>query len=799
MARSSSKKVAKKLPLSAKPSMIKDNDIYMIVRDLATDKLILVARKLISSSKKLSKVVVGDIISHGNRGHRIRAKVVLIGSKEQCEQSLQIVEKMGKSSSQFTNNNKSKESQITTKASEKKKKSEESFHDEISGSDHEEDEEEEEEIEKVIEVQEEEEEDVDDESEDDEEAEDENDDDIDNVEGSNNKENVDSRKKEIVRENNAVEEAAFSSPDLINLSNQQSPRLNTESSIATKRKDSPNESNQSSTSNTKRPKNIGFISTKDYLKIVSQLAAANEQNELYQTTWMPRPVDKITIKYFINTGKVLSDDIDDPSHIDNTIDNEILLSTICETLNMTDSELHANIGKSILSTARQVIGAKYPNLATIFADVQKVHIQAITEYCWLMHPLEKKANDASKIRRAMGNVFATRTFSRKIQLGGSKLFQPDDDFETNNDNNNQFTYTEEMNSSDSSDVSDIKQEFYEQEHDEQDLLKDHVENHNASELLFDADDVANEIDIASALILLKKQHHLSTKCIEDIILLLKSLRVSNTPSSWYKVKRLLSKSKPQSTEYFICSICDQLTINKKYCQFCSTTHHVELPSFRVFSVKDQLQNILFNHHDIDLYYRKKDLLTRDIRDASVYQSIRAQHSNLMLTLTINIDGIQPSKGSIKTIWPIILIINELSPDLRFAFHNIILAGLWPGPSKPSRDKMKHLLRPIVDELLLLERGQAFNLLDRGMQTIHVYLIAGCCDKPAQALAQCIVEPIAAFGCGRCEIEGQESLLIFFYLIIIMRITLFSFIIKNKVYLYISINKHKDKLYFKKLS
>ncbi|CAF0995444.1 unnamed protein product [Adineta steineri] len=422
----SSKKVAKKLPLSSKPSMIKDNDIYMIVRDLATDKLILVARKLISSSKQLSKVVVGDIVSHGKRGHRIRAQVVLIGSKEQCEQSLQIVEKMGKSSSQFTNNNKSKESQVTTKASEKKKKSEESLHDEISGSDHEEDEEdeeEEEEIEKVIEVQEEE-EDVDDESEDEEEAEDENDDDIDNVVGSNNKENVQSRKKEIVRENNAVEEAASSSPDLINLSNQQSPRLNTESSITTKRKDSPNESNQSSTSNTKRPKHIGFISAKDYAKIVSQLVAANEQNELYQTTWMPRPVDKITIKYFINTGKVLSDDIDDPSHIDNTIDNEILLTTICETLNMTDSELHANIGKSILSTARQVIGAKYPDLATIFADVQKVHIQAITEYCWLMHPLEKKANDASKIRRAMGNVFATRTFSRKIQLGGQLIQNP---------------------------------------------------------------------------------------------------------------------------------------------------------------------------------------------------------------------------------------------------------------------------------------------------------------------------------------------------------------------------------------
>lgn len=45
---------------------------------------------------------------------------------------------------------------------------------------------------------------------------------------------------------------------------------------------------------------------------------------------------------------------------------------------MTDLELNVNVGKTILSTARRVIGAKYPNMTTVFADVDKQHIQAVT-------------------------------------------------------------------------------------------------------------------------------------------------------------------------------------------------------------------------------------------------------------------------------------------------------------------------------------------------------------------------------------------------------------------------------------
>ena len=62
----------------------------------------------------------------------------------------------------------------------------------------------------------------------------------------------------------------------------------------------------------------------------------------------------------------------------------------------------------------------------------------------------------------------------------------------------------------------------------------------------------------------------------------------------------------------------------------------------------------------------------DIRDGAIYESVRADNSGEILSLTINIDNVQPSKGSQKTIWPMLLVINEIPPNLRFNLENVVL-------------------------------------------------------------------------------------------------------------------------------
>ncbi|CAF4638964.1 unnamed protein product [Rotaria socialis] len=69
--------------------------------------------------------------------------------------------------------------------------------------------------------------------------------------------------------------------------------------------------------------------------------------------------------------------------------------------------------------------------------------------------------------------------------------------------------------------------------------------------------------------------------------------------------------------------------------------------------------------------------------------------------------------------------------------------------------MSLLLRPLIDELLNLERGEHFDFHDQDNNgiTARAFLIGACYDKPAQALLQFLPEPTAAFGCGRCEAKG----------------------------------------------
>ncbi|CAF1363022.1 unnamed protein product [Adineta steineri] len=69
--------------------------------------------------------------------------------------------------------------------------------------------------------------------------------------------------------------------------------------------------------------------------------------------------------------------------------------------------------------------------------------------------------------------------------------------------------------------------------------------------------------------------------------------------------------------------------------------------------------------------------------------------------------------------------------------------------------MSLFFRNLIDELISLEEGVKFKLYDANDTSIftRIFLLGAYCDKPTQALLQYLPEPIAAFGCGRCEVEG----------------------------------------------
>ncbi|CAF4643634.1 unnamed protein product, partial [Rotaria sp. Silwood2] len=210
------------------------------------------------------------------------------------------------------------------------------------------------------------------------------------------------------------------------------------------------------------------------------------------------------------------------------------------------------------------------------------------------------------------------------------------------------------------------------------------------------------IDIAAALIILKSRHRLSNKCLSDILNLLHILGVPNVPTSWWKCKKLIrnqSTDGHSAKKRSICPSCKNMSEEVRCCNQCNINYDKivpapSIPIFYHFDIDLQLESILLHTSDLvfqDLSKPPLDFM-HDIVDGSFYKNRLKQETDLFVTLTMNIDGVQPNKGSDNSIWPVLLVVNEIRRKKRYCLENIILAGVWPGPKKPSRDVMAIFLR-----------------------------------------------------------------------------------------------------------
>lgn len=289
---------------------------------------------------------------------------------------------------------------------------------------------------------------------------------------------------------------------------------------------------------------------------------------------------------------------------------------------------------------------------------------------------------------------------------------------------------------------------------------------NGSSDASDSNRKVRSIDVACALLLFKHRFRLSIACIDYLLKLLPHIPHSSVPASWTVLKSLLRNGAVSSTSKvtFICSTCSKSSTSETLCSECGVTINLSpsLKSFQNFNVSDQLHRIISsNYHQMNLGVKSTGDIMTDIRDGDVHRRLQNSCGDLFVTLSVNVDGIQPNQGTNKSIWPILLVVNEIPMQHRFSPENIILEGVWPGPKKPSRHEMGLFLKPLVEELVCLEKGAIFFIPSHGsvepnqVVLVRVFLIGACCDKQAQALVQNIPDPIAAYSCGRCELPGTS--------------------------------------------
>ena len=123
---------------------------------------------------------------------------------------------------------------------------------------------------------------------------------------------------------------------------------------------------------------------------------------------------------------------------------------------------------------------------------------------------------------------------------------------------------------------------------------------------------------------------------------------------------------------------------------------------------------------------------------------------MTVTLTMFTDGVSLFKSSKVSLWPVYLVVNELSPYSRFLKKNMVLWGLWQGQGKP---KMNTFFFPFVQDMRTLYNGGLSVETSAGNHTIYVITNALTMDLQARACVFNMVQHNGLCACIFCEETG----------------------------------------------
>jgi hypothetical protein len=204
--------------------------------------------------------------------------------------------------------------------------------------------------------------------------------------------------------------------------------------------------------------------------------------------------------------------------------------------------------------------------------------------------------------------------------------------------------------------------------------------------------------------------------------------------------------------YYICSICGISDLNQIIA--CQSCNDASIFKFYLCSIKQQIQQLV---SVFGFYSKLKEEKLKNVHlfSNTTYGDILQEIEDNAFTMIINTDGVcTPNKN--LSLWPFVLILNELPiPDRRY-LENIIVAGIIPTGKKPTNPVVQTSLHLIYEQLIQLEQGQDFYINDIDEQkTLYFYNIASCTDKPAEALMENVVSYNAEYGCPKCFHAGMH--------------------------------------------
>jgi Protein of unknown function (DUF1258) len=142
----------------------------------------------------------------------------------------------------------------------------------------------------------------------------------------------------------------------------------------------------------------------------------------------------------------------------------------------------------------------------------------------------------------------------------------------------------------------------------------------------------------------------------------------------------------------------------------------------------------------------------DVIDGELYKKVyRFVIGAFDLTFMLYTDGAQIFKSCKNSVWPILLVINELPYHLRFLPQNIIFAGLWWNKGKPN---FNLFMEPLIEQLKILKERVQFTLTNNQIIEFGAFVLNFTADKPAKSAMMCMSGHNGKSSCPKCYIVGM---------------------------------------------
>lgn len=243
------------------------------------------------------------------------------------------------------------------------------------------------------------------------------------------------------------------------------------------------------------------------------------------------------------------------------------------------------------------------------------------------------------------------------------------------------------------------------------------------------------------------RHNLSNVAICDILQIINLIvGFKSLPDTYSEFSKFFSKS--NYTRHHVCEKCDfYIGETLQSCVNCKSNSTFFFVTFDFIS---NLRDILVRNWHAIVQHQAASKLSQHVTDllnAGVAQSKSIKNS---ITLTLNTDGVSIfNSNTKKSLWPLIICINDLPPNIRFLRKNIIIAGLWLQNGEPNLDVF---LKPLSEML----KQVYHNGLNLGSVLIdRVYMVACCVDTKARCKVQNFKQFNGYDACSFCSHPGDE--------------------------------------------